>query len=378
MNALDTLFFKDAKPFSMGEETWAESLFPPPPSVFYGTIRTLYFIQNPQQLPLLNTADDPTRDLEIQAIYFNINDSPHFIAPRDIVKVKSGHEEYIMLEPAKNNGVNSYDLPYRLIPPISEAVEDASGWVTNLSLRSYIGSDEWPNEGKVYPYTEFALTEAKIGIGRNRQYNAASEGMLYRVGMKRMAFPAEAAYDEDQPNNETLIEIDFEGLPSGSLDKEGFSKIGGEGKAVHYILSEEDGILPEWTPESVFFKIYLLTPAIFKTGWLPSWLQWSDKDNTYKGTWNGLPLKLQAAAIGKPVPIGGFDVYHKQPKPMYKAVPAGSVYYFELEDVSKIPLLASLHLASVSEAREAWKNVVYDSRKEGFGRILIGKSSIAD
>lgn len=379
MNALDTLFFKDAKPFSMGEETWAESLFPPSPSVFYGTIRTQYFIQNPHQLPLLNTPNDPTRNLEIRALYFNINDSPHFIAPKDIVKVKNGQEEYIMLEPEKNNGISSYSLPYRLTPLISEAtVEDATGWVTGRSLKRYIGEGKWPNEGKIYPYTKFAPTEGKIGIGRNRQFNSASEGMLYRVGMKRMAFSTEVKYDYDQPNNETLIEIDFEGLPSGSLDKEGFSKIGGEGKAVHYTLSEENCILPEWTPESAFFKIYLLTPSIFEAGWLPSWLQWSDKDNSYRGTWKELPLKLQAAVIGKPVPIGGFDMYHKQPKPLYKAVPAGSVYYFELEDRSKIPLLSSLHLASISEACETWENVVYDSRKEGFGRILIGKSPIAN
>ena len=40
LDALDTLFFKDGKPFSLGEETWADGIFPPPPSVVYGATRT--------------------------------------------------------------------------------------------------------------------------------------------------------------------------------------------------------------------------------------------------------------------------------------------------------------------------------------------------
>ena len=375
-NAIDTLFFKDAKPFSMGEETWAESLFPPPPSVLFGAIRTLYFIQNPDQFHLLNTADDPTRDLEIRAVYFNVNDSIYFPAPKDVVKLKDT-EDFSVLDAIENATMTSYSLPYRLAPSNDLAAEDATGLATKGSMQQYIQSASWPVQGGVYPYAQLAPTEPKIGIGRNRQVNAASEGLLYRVGMKRMAFTDEVDYDIDQPSNHIRIEVEFEGLATGSFEKEGFLKIGGEGKAVHYSLIEEQGITFNWTPDSPYFKLYLMTPAIFKNGWLPSWLSWSEPHKTYIGTWNGFPLKLQTAAVGKPLPIGGFDMYHKQPKPLYKAVPAGSVYFFELKDESKIPELASLHLTSISEANEAYKGVKYDSRKQGFGRVLICNSPIS-
>jgi CRISPR type III-B/RAMP module-associated protein Cmr3 len=36
----DTLFFRDGRPFSMGTETWATSIFPPYPSTVYGAIRS--------------------------------------------------------------------------------------------------------------------------------------------------------------------------------------------------------------------------------------------------------------------------------------------------------------------------------------------------
>ena len=37
---LDTLFFRDGRPFTMGSETWANLIFPPYPSTLYGAIRS--------------------------------------------------------------------------------------------------------------------------------------------------------------------------------------------------------------------------------------------------------------------------------------------------------------------------------------------------
>ena len=74
------------------------------------------------------------------------------------------------------------------------------------------------------------------------------------------------------------------------------------------------------------FKLYLSTPAIFKKGWLPEWMD----ENDLIGEYGGLKLKLLTASIGKTISIGGFDMKVRKPKPMRKAVPAGSVYYFKI------------------------------------------------
>ena len=70
INPLDTLFFKDGKPFSMGEETWASGLFPPYPGVIYGAIRTAYFGMHPEKLENLDQGNDPTKDLNIHSFHF--------------------------------------------------------------------------------------------------------------------------------------------------------------------------------------------------------------------------------------------------------------------------------------------------------------------
>lgn len=43
MEAFDTLFFRDGKPFSMGDDVWANGVFPPYPSTLYGALRASYF-----------------------------------------------------------------------------------------------------------------------------------------------------------------------------------------------------------------------------------------------------------------------------------------------------------------------------------------------
>jgi CRISPR-associated protein Cmr3 len=67
--------------------------------------------------------------------------------------------------------------------------------------------------------------------------------------------------------------------------------------------------------------LYLSTPAIFKTGWKP------DLEKKF-----GIKADLVAAVVGKPLHIGGFDMVKREPKTMYKAVPAGSVYYYKVTE----------------------------------------------
>jgi len=51
---------------------------------------------------------------------------------------------------------------------------------------------------------------------------------------------------------------------------------------------------------------------------------------------NSLAVRLVAAAVRKPEPVGGWDLAGKKPRIMFKAVPAGSVYVFEKLD--RVPL----------------------------------------
>jgi CRISPR-associated protein (Cas_Cmr3) len=83
--------------------------------------------------------------------------------------------------------------------------------------------------------------------------------------------------------------------------------------------------------------LYLATPAIFDAGWHPPY-----------GHEEG--VQLVAAAVGRPQLIGGWDMQHGRPKPLYRAVPAGSVYLYEVTESGRATALARswLNLDSVS------------------------------
>ncbi|MGK9475771.1 type III-B CRISPR module-associated Cmr3 family protein [Melioribacter sp. OK-6-Me] len=100
-------------------------------------------------------------------------------------------------------------------------------------------------------------------------------------------------------------------------------------------------------------KLYLLTPAIFENGSLP---------NLEKPLFKKYNMKLLTAAVSGYKSIGGFDIQSNQPKPMYRAVKEGSVFYFSFEGDSN-DLLDDFFLASISD---------FNLDKQGFGITLIG------
>ncbi|MEO1927848.1 MAG: type III-B CRISPR module-associated Cmr3 family protein, partial [Nautiliaceae bacterium] len=103
------------------------------------------------------------------------------------------------------------------------------------------------------------------------------------------------------------------------------------------------------------FKIYLLTPAIFRNGWYPDFL-----DENFEGKINEVRIKLIAASLGKNEYIGGWDIRKNSPKPMYKAVPVGSVYYFKILEGNKEDILEIDNIVSNEEYK-----------KHGFGKMII-------
>ena len=374
IDALDTLFFRDGKPFSLGEETWAEGVFPPNPGVLYGALRSMYFAQNPQELHKANQENDPTKDLRINALYFWVDDEPHFVCPLDYVQDKSGHHKdshLLTLQPIPFSGLAKYPLSHCLVPPVHQQVTHEEGLISLNALEKYLL--EHISFGLATPWSTYVQTEPKVGIGRNKHTHSTQEGLLYRVGMVR---PAYQLFREDTiaPTKRLSLMVDFEGLPQASeLPQSGFLKLGGEGKTIHYQTLDEEIDIPSQVIEGqAIFQLVLLTPTIFEAGWHPKWLKFNNDLRTYVGEikiddHTKVSVELLAAAIGKPISIGGFDIQQNLPKPMYKMVPAGSVYYFRLKKPKDAHLVQQkYHLGNISEKRS----------KEGFGITLFTQNPI--
>ncbi|MEZ4955202.1 MAG: type III-B CRISPR module-associated Cmr3 family protein [Saprospiraceae bacterium] len=185
---------------------------------------------------------------------------------------------------------------------------------------------------------DFVKSEPKVGIGRDNITRTAEDSLLYRVDMNRLEgvelrIIAKSLYQENDIaqsivhlGGETkLIQLD----PIGSNTKLKIDK-------------------PNLNKDS--FKIYLSTPAFFtKLGWQPDLSRFN------------INARLVAACVGKPLHIGGYDMLNNRPKPMLKAVPAGSVYYYE-SDESPEKILSQLHGQSISDFLP----------EQGYGIAFIG------
>ncbi|MEW6006316.1 MAG: type III-B CRISPR module-associated protein Cmr3 [Stygiobacter sp.] len=356
IDAIDTLFFKDGKPFSMGEETWADGIFPPPPSVIYGALRTTFFSENPNELSKANTNDDPTQNLVIKEISFTYGETEYVPIPLDYAKKKNEKVNIAYrLKPETMINLSSSSLNnnfLRLSPSENieeiESVDEAI--ISFSSLKRYLKGEE--SKVSYIKLSDLVLSEPKIGIGRDDALHTTDEGKLYRVGLKRLY---EKKENGNKINSLSLL-VAFDGL---DLPEKGLIKLGAEGKAAKYSLIQDevqvftDDELDKINDKS--FIIYLLTPALFKNGWYPDFMNNELTKN--------LGLELVTASIGKPISLAGFDMVKKIPKLMRKAVPGGSVFFVKSNQVSFKEVYKSLNNKSISEY----------NRKEGLGLCFIGR-----
>lgn len=363
----DTLLFRDSKPFQAGEDTWATGTFPPYPSVLYGAIRTGYFANNIDRFnelkrdnKLNDIREDETAKLKINSYSLNIKGENYFPVPLDFNYFEKENPDATL----KLVGYKKYDddlysnYPLSHLPDISEFiwgdvefdnVED--GLIAQGDLKSYLNGDT--DNILFRQMKDCRLIEPKVGIARKFETRTADKekGKLYRVGMFRM-------------REGVALNVSFSDL---KLDESGFLKLGGESKSVVYTLGKNESLNSPPEPENKKFKLYLSTPAVFKeNGWVPDWI---DPNNGYKGIIPNTKTEVEliCAFTGKSKYISGFDMSKGKPKPMLKVIPAGSVYYFEIQgnnyDWGKI--LKALHGKSISTTG--------DYAKQGFGISYIGK-----
>ena len=353
INAFDTLFFKDGKPFSMGEDVWASGIFPPAPSVFYGMLQTTYAAQQniaPKQIAA------ETQNLRISGIYLKLNDELLFPIPADVFATKN----------SKESGFKKEAKRLRMKDNISASCLSGKGFSkilhanTNEKIKDYFGKaflnkinfDEYANGSKAvwfYQLSDFLSSEAKVGLGKELASNTTSEGKLYRVGMVR----PEAVTGKGK-NYKLKFVIDFDGI--NLSEKSNLLRLGAEYKTAYFNSIQRTEIpLPKITSE--YLCLYLATPAVFENGAFPAFFK--------EKSFDGIEFEMLSCALGKAQYLGGFDMVKRYPKPMKKVVPAGSVYYLKSKQADL--LAQKLHNTSISEL---------ESAKIGFGKVFIGNLDI--
>lgn len=358
INAFDTLFFRDGRPFSMGEDSWASGVFPPAPSVLYGVLRSAFLAQAGfSEENIAASANLCIKKIVLEGELLRTGVRRRiFLLPTDLMELEVEKTYRYSVQTAKaTQSQASYHtaLTHQLFPSWingeePEAIDQDKYFILEEDLIDYlqtatVSTTELPGREK------FMGLEPKVGIGRENMTRSTAEGQLYRVGLNRMTGSSYQLH----------ILVEFEGLP---LAETGLLKIGGEGKTAAYSQVETPIDVACSDLSSDYFKLYLASPAIFKQGWLPSWVN----ADTLEGVYQGVKLKLIAANVSSPQSVGGFDIAARRPKAMLKTVPAGSVYYFQCLEGDKSSLQTSMHGQCISDFR----------MEEGFGLAFIGYAKI--
>lgn len=367
IEALDLLFFRNAKPFDSANSAFGETLEMPYTSTIYGALRSKILSEHYTKYDEFKRAEgglltdvigSPDKKGSLEINFFSIiNDEDELFLPiaNDLVVEKDNPESVFSLDLNKKpewlNCDSNYQFDYLLTTSRNIKVEKPERkYISLKNLEKYLNNDSDLDIEK--DNFEFFTKEYRTGIKINKAINTVEEGMLYRKELIRLK--DDFKYYLELSNDEEL------------LPENGLLKLGGEGKGASYYsqdinnsinLSEKTKARIEATKK---FKIYVSTPAILNKGWIPEFID----DNLVARLDNGIQFKIICSSIGKYKMVSGWDIAKGRPKTAYRVLPAGSVYYCEvLNDDFKInDLLDELHGQSISDKR----------RKDGFGISYIG------
>jgi CRISPR-associated protein Cmr3 len=351
---LDTLFFRDGKPFEKGEDTWADGTIIPNPTVLYGALRTAFATENDITFKELADGDRLDKnEFKVQGIYYRIGSDNLLPLPLDLVeydkkpnvKVAEKEAKRYEVKPlivkkvdiiSSKQGIKNHFLVSKEKGIQVEELEN--GLIVTTELARYLKGEL--EDTKAYKLSDYSKNEPKIGIGRENDTKVSEDGNLFRVDMKRGdGFQIGVTVDIDRKYN------------YGEL-----IRLGGETKLVQlYSTRIPMRVIREQIDfSSGHFKVYFSTPATLKDGTPTALLT----------DLIGSEPTLITSTIGKSLHIGGFDMAKKEPKTMYKCIPAGSVFYYKAD--KDISLLNNEQGTSLSD----------ELAEQGFGVCYFGTWNI--
>lgn len=330
LDPLDTIFFRDSRPFTAGDEGFAESGLPSPLSL-YGAIGSYYL--NAKGISLINfkqNGDDKLGEyddelaqegLRIKGPFLYKDNSPYFAPPANLWRKKGTSQPRLLLPPELASPNENHDPSLELnrlrSADTSRLEPYNSSFISYEMLRNYLSGIipmilEMRNEDVFY------TTEQRVGHQRDSKTKTVTEGMLYSSQHLRLS----ETMSGDEKRVRTSLLVVAEQLEVGDFTLRS-SCMGGERRSVKVtaenpdqrLFSGMDDVLAAIRQKKRFF-LYLLTPAIFDQGWHPVPL---------------VDATLVGAAVGKPEFISGWRNLAKEPRPLLKMVPAGAIYFYESE-----------------------------------------------
>jgi CRISPR-associated protein Cmr3 len=162
--------------------------------------------------------------------------------------------------------------------------------------------------------------EPRTGVGLQKDWRTHEVGLLYTFGFVRL---------------ERGVALGFEARETG-LGEGGAVRLGGEGRTA--ALDPGTPFPGGGEEEAARFSLCFLTPALSRTGGYPPGFAYGEEHGQIRGVLAGRPCRLVAAALPRFTFVGGWDLASQRPKPLRRAIPPGSVFFFETLDGGALPL----------------------------------------
>lgn len=384
----DPLIARDSRPFGVGQGNRMRGLPWLLPSVVAGSFRTALVKSGSGDF----SGDIPQRLMQIAvAGVFPVHGGELYLpAPNDAVAepnengkgIKSVHR--VVPQPI----TGGCDLPENGLQPVmlseSQASEDfkpaevPAWWPVRKYAEWLVGNDVCFDSSFLYG----PLQETRDHVCLDAERGAAAEGQIFATTGLNVTYLPRFGVDGSRPLHERLAEITLSGritIPDSETaltigQQFGiWHPLGGEQRMVHWQQCQHPVTGWECPHEmrtelqkASKVRMVLATPAIFKVGWKPGWL-----NEQLEGSPPGcnVKLKLVGASIGRWKAVSGWSLaatkeQPRGPKPIRRMVPAGSVYFFEVEKPGDAAPLTDLWLQSVSDDPQ--------EQRDGFGLAAWG------
>jgi CRISPR-associated protein Cmr3 len=380
---VDTLMFRDGRPFNQGDPGAAEaaSVFPPFPPTVVGMVRALLAREMKRRFPeigwdersdwskcaklvdALGSGVDWREKCALGPLTFAPavicqGGTPLYAVPRSILAAGSA---YARLAPAPASLV--CDLGEVRLPTPPQGAGDgvkevARKWITSAGLQAVLGGDV-PAEADLVDEDDLWRREPRVGVGIDMGGVGSDGAPISKLAERRPVDGALYAATHTRLEAGVSLAVTVRTSRAEGLSLQGpqLGAAGGEHR-----MAEIAPVEPRHAPKvpeapqrlksdggKVRYVVYHASPCLLAS--LPQ--AGAPLDPAWPGT-------VVSACLGKAQPIGGWDSQGRRPIPMRPAIPAGSVWFIEAPAQEEARILG-LHGASIGEAW-AW----------GFGHIFIG------
>ena len=383
----DPLVARDSRPFGAGQGNRMRSLLWPLPSVVAGAFRTALVKAMPH-VDFSGNMPQRLMQIGVAGLFPVHQDQLYLPAPHDAVaepkEIGKGIKKLHRVVPQATQG--GCDLPDGSLLPVM---------LSELQAKEEFKPADVPAWWPVGKYSEWLLgkdlcfdssfllnplQEKRDHVSLDAEIGAAADGLIFSTAGLNLTRLPRMDVDLSMPLLDRFAEITLSGritIPDSETElKIGqqfgiWQPLGGERRMVHWQREEPQNqakIIGWECPSEIRsalanttkVRMVLASPAIFNDGWKPGWLS-----NGLEGELLGVKLRLVGASISRWKAVSGWSLAPPRgPKAIRRMVPAGSVYFFEVEKSGDAAALADQWLHSVCDNQQ--------EQRDGFGLAAWG------